>query len=450
MAPMNGWYRLAWFAFAIGLSLILSHPATAEITRVVVTSSSDIGPFRGKSYREVNATMEGVAPGGAYSVPVVLAFPNAAADYNGFALIDVFNTVTVGNPKWVTGGRVLPVARLQMGEDYLFGSGNFYIGVLWDKVAAEFLRTGTIAAPPDGYEILRDAARLARNPAAAHFPSGFTLPRAADKVIAYGYSQTGRILRGFYFRRLNTSKGDTTFDGALIGGTRGLCGYLDPPSSHGCEGALSDGGKVIAINTEGDVESSGFLARGETADYRVIEVAGVSHLPATFVDFRGHGVPRQNPVDAFPVFRTALTNLQRWLRGAEPPGSVYITLQEGPAGDLLGAPFKEAVRDADGNALGGVRLPHLPDGLKDGKMAGAPLGTYRGMDLAFKDTNPFFLISGTFVPFSQDRIRALYPKHDAYVSAVSLAAKDLVVKRYILQEDADAYIEAAARSAIGR
>jgi hypothetical protein len=61
----------------------------------------------------------------------------------------------------------------------------------------------------------------------------------------------------------------------------------------------------------------------------------------------------------------------------------------------------------------------------------------------------FFLISGTFAPFSQDRIRALYPNHDAYVSAVSLAAKDLMAKRYILQEDADAYIEAAARSAIG-
>jgi hypothetical protein len=337
-----------------------------------------------------------------------------------------------------------------MGENYLFGSGNCYVGVLWDKVAAEFLRTGTIAAPSDGHEILRDASRLARNPTAAHFPSGFTLPRAADKVIAYGYSQSGSILRGFYFQRLNTLKGDLTFDGALIAGARGVCRYLDPPGSAGCAGALADGGKVIAINPEPDVEWSGFDARGETPDYRVIEVAGVSHLPVTFVDFRGVGVPRQNPVDAFPVFRAALTNLQRWLRGTEPPPSVYITLQEGPAGDLLGVPFKEAVRDADGNALGGVRLPHLPTGLKNGKMSGAPLGTYKGLDLDFKDTNRFFLISGTFVPFSQDRLRALYPNHDAYVSAVSLAVKDLEAKRYILQEDADAYIEAAARSAIGQ
>ncbi len=450
MIPKNGWQRLACLIFVSGLSLVPSHRVVAEITRIVVTSSSDIGPFRGKSYREVQATLEGVAPGGPYSVPIVLAFPMAARDYNGFALIDVFNTTTVGNPKWVTGGRVAPVAR-DMGDDYLFGSGNLYVGVLWDKVAAEFLRTGTVSALSDGYEILRDASRLARNPAAAHFPSGFTLPQAADKVIAYGYSQSGSILRGFYLRRLNTSKGDLTFDGALIAVARGTCRYLDrpgPPSA--CEGALSDGGKVIAINTETDAQWSGFNARGETADYREIEVAGVSHLPVAVVDFRGFGAPRQNPVDGFPVFRAALTNLQLWLRGTDPPPSVYIALQEGPAGDLLGIPFKEARRDTDGNARGGVRLPHMRTGLEDGKTAGAPLGTYNGLDLDFKDTNLFFLISGTFAPFSEDRIRALYPSHDAYVSAVSLAAKDLVAKRYILQEDVDAYIEAAARSPIGR
>jgi alpha/beta hydrolase family protein len=450
MAHRSSWHRLVWLMFAGGLSLVLSHQAAAEITHIVVTSSSDIGPFRGKGYREVQATMEGVAPGGPYSVPVVLAFPTAAADDNGFALIDVFNTVTVGDPEWVTGGRVSPVGRGQLGQNYLFGSGNLYVGVLWDKKAAEFLRTGTIAAASDGYEILRDASLLARNPAAAHFPAGFTIPRAADTVIAYGYSQSAMVLRGFYLRRLNTSKGGLTFDGALIVGARGACWYLDRPGPSGCDGELSDGGKVIAVNPETDAGWNGFNARGGTADYRAIEVSGVSHIPVTAVDFRGVGLPRQNPVDALPVFRAALTNLQRWLRGTDPPPSVYITLREGPVGNLEGLPLKEAVRDADGNALGGVRLPHLPTALEDGKTAGAPLGTYNGLDLDFRDGNRYFLRSGLFVPFSEDRLRALYPNHDTYVSAVSLAAKDLVVKRYILQEDADAYIEAAVRSAIGQ
>jgi hypothetical protein len=449
MVSQKGWHRPARVVFAIALSLMLNHPTAAEITHIVVTSSSDIGPFRGKAYREIQATMEGLAPGGAYSVPIVLAFPKAAGDYNGFALIDVFNTVTVGDPEWVTGGRVFP-GRGQIGEDYLFGSGNLYVGVLWDKRAAAFLRTGTIAAPSDGYEILRDASLLARNPGAAHFPSGFTLPRAADSVVAYGYSQSAMVLRGFYFRRINTSKGGLTFDGALVVGARGACWHLDRPGPSICDGVLSDAGKVIAVNPETDAGWNGFNARGETGDYCVIEVAGVSHLPATAVDFRGLGAPRQNPVNALPVFRAALTNLQRWLRGTDPPPSAYITLQEGSAGDLEGLPLKEAVRDSDGNALGGVRLPHLPTALEDGKTVGAPLGTYKGLDLDFKDGNRYFLRGGSFSPFSKDRLRALYPNHDAYVSAVSLAAKGLVAKRYILQEDADTYIEAAARSTIGQ
>jgi hypothetical protein len=450
MSPKNRWHRLVWVMLVSGLFLIPSRQPAAEITHMLVTASSDIGPFRGKAYREVQATMEGVAPDGSYSVPIVLAFPKAAADYNGFAVIDVFNTVTVGDPEWVTGGRVFPVARGQKGADYLFGSRNVYIGVLWDKKASEFLRTGTIAAASDGYEILRDASRLARNPAAAHFPTGFTPPRAADAVVAYGYSQSAMVLRGFYFQRLNTAKGDLTFDGALIVGARGACWHLDRPGPSGCDGVLSDGGKVIAVNPETDAGWNGFNARGETADYRAIEVAGVSHVPATAADFRGLGAPHQNPVNALPVFRAALTNLQRWLRGTDPPPSVYITLQAGLAENLEGLPFKETVRDTDGNALGGVRLPHLPSALEDGKTAGAPLGTYQGLDLDFRDGNRYFLRGGSLTPFSEDRLRALYPNHDAYVSAVSLAAKNLVAKRYILQEDADVYIEAAGQSAIGR
>jgi hypothetical protein len=158
----------------------------------------------------------------------------------------------------------------------------------------------------------------------------------------------------------------------------------------------------------------------------------------------------QNPVGAFPVYRAALASLQRWIGGTEPPPSIYITLREGPPEDLLGNPFRPAVRDADGNALGGVRLPHLRTTLPDGKVAGAPLGTYNGLDLAFKDTNTFFLIGGTFAPLEPDRLRAVYPTREAYVAAVDAAVKDLVAKRYLLQEDADAYVEEARRAEIGR
>ena len=40
-------------------------------------------------------------------------------------------------------------------------------------------------------------------------------------------------------------------------------------------GPVSDGAKVIAVNLEGDAQRAGFDKRGETADYRMYEVAGV-------------------------------------------------------------------------------------------------------------------------------------------------------------------------------
>ena len=140
--------------------------------------------------------MKGVAPGGAYSVPVVLAFPNAAAEYNGFAVDGRPQHRDRRQPEVGRRWPNYPVARGHMGDEFLFGSGYVYVGPLWDKKAAEFFQTGTIAAPADGYEIWRDAALLARNPAGAHFPTGFPLPRAADKVLAFGFSRRAASCEG--------------------------------------------------------------------------------------------------------------------------------------------------------------------------------------------------------------------------------------------------------------
>ena len=75
--------------------------------------------------------------------------------------------------------------------------------------------------------------------------------------------------------------------------------------------------------------------------------------------------------------------------------------------------------------------------------AGAPLGRYTGLDLT-QQANVYFLISGTFEPFTrEEELRARYPDKEAYVAAVTAAARELVEDRYILQEDAEAYITAA-------
>lgn len=424
-------------------------PGRAEPRTLTVASERAVGPFHGKPYRELEARLEGIAPGGAYAVPITIAFPRVPADHNGVALLDVVNTVTIGDAAFVAGGRPLPLARIHMGDDFLFGQGNVYVGVVWDKDAVEALGTGTIASAADAYAILRDAAALARNPAAL-MPAGSDPPPPSGRVVAYGYSQTGGLLRDWYVEHLNTAAGAPTFDGALIAGAAGFCRDLDPVASSACPGPLEDGGKVIALSTEGDAEWNGFVERGETADYRAIEIAGVAHIPAAAADFRGLGLPDQNPVDIGPAVRGTLVNLQAWLRGTEPPASVAIELIDQEQRDLMGDPFRPARRDADGNAVGGLRLPHLPTLLADGRKAGAPLGRYDGLDWPNEKANIYFFIAGSFTPFPANRLRELYPDHAAYVARVKAAADDLVARRYILPEDGRAYVEAAERSGVGQ
>jgi hypothetical protein len=72
---------------------------------------------------------------------------------------------------------------------------------------------------------------------------------------------------------------------------------------------LPDGGKVLIVNTEADVEFAGFTERGRTAGYRVQELAGIAHIPSSIFDFRQSGQPEQNPVSASPAFRAAHRNL---------------------------------------------------------------------------------------------------------------------------------------------
>jgi hypothetical protein len=93
---------------AIALTLAAPPAVHAEIKALTVLAAKDIGPFHSKGYREVEARMEGTAPGGAYAVPVTLAFPKEAFHHNGFAIVDVINTVTIGKEQFVIGGGRFP------------------------------------------------------------------------------------------------------------------------------------------------------------------------------------------------------------------------------------------------------------------------------------------------------------------------------------------------------
>jgi hypothetical protein len=74
------------------------------------------------------------------------------------------------------------------------------------------------------------------------------------------------------------------------------------------------------------------------------------------------------------------------------------------------------------------------------------LGVYRGLDPDYLEPlNVFALLGGTFAPFSAQELTARYPSQEAYVQLVRTAAAALLADRFLLQEDYDAYLQAAHR-----
>ncbi len=123
---------------------------------------------------------------------------------------------------------------------------------------------------------------------------------------------------------------------------------------------------------------------------------------------------------------------------------------------LLGSPYPVFVptTDADGNDVAGIRLPDVA----------VPLATYSGWNLRAASFGGGDLCdqSGQKIDFAQtmaERVAAgdprlsieeRYPNHGAYVSAVARAANSLHRQRFLLDEDVERIIDAAAKSSIGK
>jgi hypothetical protein len=124
-------------------------------------------------------------------------------------------------------------------------------------------------------------------------------------------------------------------------------------------------------------------------------------------------------------------------------------------------PIKQVIRmlvprtDADGNEIGGV-----PNVLTD-----APLGTYLGWNITAGGARPFHQgqicnYVGGMIPFAKTQAQRLaigdprlsleerYGTHDGYVAAVAKAAANAVARGFLLQEDADALVQAAQASQV--
>ena len=260
-----------------------------------------------------------------------------------------------------------------------------------------------------GLLALRDAALALRE---GHGPAN----EGFDRVLAFGASQTGRVLRHLLHAGLNTGEdGVAAFDGVhahIAGGQRGDFNHrFAQPSAAGVAGPgqrfpfagvrqtdpiggatdslyehLEHMPKVMLTNTSweywrGDAALTHVSPDGKhdleshPAERNYL-FAGTQHtggvLPRTQT-FAVSGERARYPfnvVDHGPLVRAALINLERWTRGVAPPESRVPTLAAGALVER-GAVLAKFVRQAGmvtlgAEELGGLAHLHLGDSAGQG------------------------------------------------------------------------------------
>lgn len=168
----------------------------------------------------------------------------------------------------------------------------------------------------------------------------------------------------------------------------------------------------------------------DTNKFRYWEVTGSSHANSWIVrrialtaDRDGVPAPGSSPehseVDWLPTVDAACHHMSRWIRsGIPPPQMPLMVVDRNNSKPRL-------LRDADGNAEGGIRLPEIA----------VPIAAYEGFDGAS--------LRGKTRPFEKDKLKSLYPTHEGYVNRVISAANRSLKEGSILQYQADKYIELA-------
>jgi len=422
-------------------------PAVSEAAISSVTIDTQRPYENASNYTYAEITIHGtVARGdgtnGVYTVPAIVIYPNSGG--NDVGVVDWINNAFYHFYPATTEFGQFQFTLLAT-DSYLFDQGYTYMSISWDKaVFAIFGATppndglphnhmayGALEHSADAFEVVLDAARLLKSP----YAHG---PRRVHTVFSQGYSQSA----AFQLEVL-TGNHDPThqYDGHLITMIGAVCWKRDDVAPHfgfldACSAPLptSNHGNVITLVSESDMSAFGgfFLRNSGDPNWRQYEIAGIAHIPKTIVDL---GVPNQSISDAKPVFRSAYQNLTLWTRlGVTPPGSKYLDGTVDGAGNFVPVP------DADGNWLGGLRLPHVTSTVA-GHPAGAPLGVNGGLNPAGVDPfNIFLWLGGTFTRFSDTDLASRYPTRLKYVERVSLAAAALGVARYLTVADVQALI----------
>jgi hypothetical protein len=198
---------------------------------------------------------------------------------------------------------------------------------------------------------------------------------------------------------------------------------------------------------------------------RLYMIAGTQHGGrAGATTDAGPNVNPRNPHNPMPAVRALLVALDDWVvKGVAPPASRMPTLKDGTLVEpdktgfppIAGAAVAKATNriapasgdkayrtlvskvDADGNEVAGIRLPDIA----------VPLAAYTGWN-EYKPPYPRNSLAdrdGSYFAFPAEKIAARYGNRAGYVARVQAAVEQLKKDRFLLQEDADRYIERAQK-----
>jgi hypothetical protein len=124
--------------------------------------------------------------------------------------------------------------------------------------------------------------------------------------------------------------------------------------------------------------------------------------------------------------KAATAALREWLRSGI-PASPSPPIERNVA---FTRPEPKFRRDADGNAIGGLRSPVMD----------VPVAVYNGETCG---------IFGTTSPLLLTRLAELYPTHERYVRQLAAAVDDAVTRRQLLCQDAATIMRKASASTVG-
>jgi hypothetical protein len=255
-----------------------------------------------------------------------------------------------------------------------------------------------------------------------------------SKVYAGGASQSGRFL-GIYYNTVQPLQ--YVYDGFLF-----ALSDASVPARPGV------GTKAMRVFTENDVyRGAGIPSKTvpDSATLRTWQIAGASHVPAYSTvadqnDFRATlgGIqtrelgaqapfdctnPGPSQVQSWTVFHAAYDALDKWVRKGVAPRSAQ------PLAVVNSTPPATFVRDANGIAEGGIRLPDVE----------VPVGLNNGVNSPASLDNPlssFCVLYGTHRDFTADQLKALYYDDNDYRQQFEDVVNRLQGQHFVLPEDA--------------